>query len=52
MEQTIDKSQYSLTKIISIYLLAALPMALLGWIINPLLTPYIKLSDSISFGVA
>lgn len=44
--------QYSLSKIILIWLLATLPMSFLGWVVGPILTPFLNLPDTIDFGVA
>ena len=35
------ESQYSLAQIMGIWAIAALPMAVLGWLVNPILAPYI-----------
>ena len=51
MEQHNINNQYSLTKILIIYLRSALPMAILGWIINPIVSPLADFSDNVSFGV-
>lgn len=34
-------SQYSLAQILGIWAAAAIPMALLGWVANPILAPYV-----------
>jgi membrane protease YdiL (CAAX protease family) len=50
-ETTVDKTgQYSLVKIVAIWAAAALPMAVLGWIIFPLVSPSYE-TDPLGSGV-
>lgn len=43
------EQQYSLTKIIALWAIVALPMALLAWIVTPALIPHVKLHPGIIF---
>jgi len=43
------KNQYTLWKILGIWALAALPMALLAWVVAPAIIPYIPLQPFVTF---
>jgi hypothetical protein len=43
------ETQYSLAKILGIWAMVALPMALLAWVVTPALIPYVNLHPGIVF---